>query len=112
VFLDHVDWATGEPGASAGIVINTLGVRSHLGRFAVGLGQYNFGQLLLFVLARLADVLDHSVRRGRDRLCAGEAGYRQSDLFTGTLHVRAGDFGHQIPLRARDQPVSSPNRST
>ena len=25
------------------------------------------------------------------------------DLFTGTQHVRAGDFGHQIPVRARDQ---------
>ena len=25
------------------------------------------------------------------------------DLFTGTLHVRAGNFGHQIPVRARDQ---------
>jgi phosphoserine phosphatase RsbU/P len=25
------------------------------------------------------------------------------DLFTGTQHVRAGNFGHQIPVRARDQ---------
>ena len=25
------------------------------------------------------------------------------DLFTGTQHVRGGNFGHQIPVRARDQ---------
>ncbi|MGZ8255820.1 MAG: hypothetical protein ACXWVT_13285, partial [Burkholderiaceae bacterium] len=52
VFLDHVDWPSGEPeSASVGILINTLEIYDRISVVSpVGLGQVNFGQLLLFVL--------------------------------------------------------------
>ena len=97
VFLDHVDWATGEPeSASAAIVINTFEVFDRISVVSpVGLGQMNFGQVLLFVLA-LVGVLFMIIQFVA--LVIGFVLARQitgavHDLFTGTQHVRAGDFG-------------------
>ena len=107
VFLDHVDWATGEPeSASAGIVINTFEVFDRISVVSpVGLGQYNFGQLLLFVLALVGGLflIIQFVAVAIGFVLAKQVTGAVHDLFTGTLHVRAGDFGHQIPVRARDQ---------
>jgi sigma-B regulation protein RsbU (phosphoserine phosphatase) len=65
----------------------------------------NFGQVLLFVLA-VVGVLFMIIQFVA--LVIGFVLARQitgavHDLFTGTQHVRAGDFAHQIPVRARDQ---------
>ena len=107
VFLDHVDWATGEPeSASAGIVINTFEVFDRISVVSpVGLGQYNFGQLLLFVLALVGGLflIIQLVAVVIGFVLARQVTGAVHDLFTGTQHVRAGDFGHQIPVRARDQ---------
>jgi phosphoserine phosphatase RsbU/P len=107
VFLDHVDWATGEPeSASAGIVINTFEVFERISVVSpVGLGQYNFGQLLLFVLALVGGLflIIQFVAVAIGVVLAKQVTGAVHDLFTGTQHVRAGDFGHQIPVRARDQ---------
>jgi sigma-B regulation protein RsbU (phosphoserine phosphatase) len=107
VFLDHVDWPTGEPkSASASIVISTFDVFDRISVVSpVGLGQMNFGQVLLFVLA-VVGVLFMIIQFVA--LVIGFVLARQitgavHDLFTGTQHVRAGDFAHQIPVRARDQ---------
>ena len=107
VFLDHVDWATGEPeSASVRILINTFDIYDRISVVSpAGFGQMNFGQLLLLVLA-LVGVLFLIIQFVA--LVIGFVLARQitgavHDLFTGTLHVRAGNFGHQIPVRARDQ---------
>jgi sigma-B regulation protein RsbU (phosphoserine phosphatase) len=107
VFLDHVDWATGElESASVRILINTFDIYDRISVVSpAAFGQMNFGQLLLLVLA-LVGVLFLIIQFVA--LVIGFVLARQitgavHDLFTGTLHVRAGNFGHQIPVRARDQ---------
>jgi serine phosphatase RsbU (regulator of sigma subunit) len=108
VFLDHVDWPTGEPeSASVGILINTFEVYDRLSvespvRLA---GQMSFGQLLLLVLAvvGILFLIIQFVALVIGFVLARQITGAVHDLFTGTLHVRAGNFGHQIPVRARDQ---------
>jgi sigma-B regulation protein RsbU (phosphoserine phosphatase) len=107
VFLDHVDWETGEPErASAGIVINTFDIYDRISVVSpVGIGQMNFGQLLLLVLALVGALflIIQVVALAIGVVLARQITGAVHDLFTGTQHVRAGDFGHQIPVRARDQ---------
>jgi sigma-B regulation protein RsbU (phosphoserine phosphatase) len=107
VFLDHVDWPTGEPeSASVGIVINALEIYDRISVVSpVGLGQVNFGQLLLVVLALVGGLIliIQFVALVIGFVLARQITGAVHDLFTGTLHVRAGNFGHQIPVRARDQ---------
>jgi phosphoserine phosphatase RsbU/P len=107
VFLDHVDWPSGEPeSASAGIVINTFEVFDHISVVSpVGLGQFNFGQLLLFVLALVGGLflIIQFVALVIGFVLARQITGAVHDLFVGTQHVRTGDFAHQIPVRARDQ---------
>jgi sigma-B regulation protein RsbU (phosphoserine phosphatase) len=107
VFLDHVDWDTGEPeSASVGILINTFEIYDRISVVSpVGLGQLNFGQLLLLVLALVGGLflIIQAVALVIGFVLARQITGAVHDLFTGTQHVRAGDFGHQIPVRARDQ---------
>jgi sigma-B regulation protein RsbU (phosphoserine phosphatase) len=107
VFLDHVDWATGEPeSASVRILINTLEIYDRISVVSpAGLGQLNFGQLLLLVLAVVGGLflIIQFVALVIGFVLARQITGAVHDLFTGTLHVRAGNFGHQIPVRARDQ---------
>ena len=107
VFLDHVDWATGEPeSASVGILINTLEIYDRISVVSpVRVGDLTFGQLLLFVLAVVGGLflVIQAVALSIGFVLARQITGAVHDLFTGTQHVRAGDFGHQIPVRARDQ---------
>ena len=65
----------------------------------------NFGQLLLIVLAMVGGLflIIQFVALVIGFVLARQITGAVHDLFTGTQHVRAGDFGHQIPVRARDQ---------
>ena len=65
----------------------------------------NFGQLLLAVLALIGGLflIIQFVALVIGFVLARQITGAVHDLFTGTQHVRAGDFGHQIPVRARDQ---------
>lgn len=107
VFLDHVDWATGEPeSASVGILMNIWEIYDRISIVSpTGNGQMNFGQLLLLVLALVGGLflLIQFVALVIGFVLARQITGAVHDLFTGTQHVRAGDFGHQIPVRARDQ---------
>jgi phosphoserine phosphatase RsbU/P len=107
VFLDHVDWQTGVPeSASVSILINTFEIYDRISVVSpVGLGQVNFGQLLLFVLALVGGLflIIQFVALVIGFVLARQITGAVHDLFTGTQHVRAGDFAHQIPVRARDQ---------
>lgn len=107
VFLDNVDWVSGQPeSSSVRILINAFEIYDHISVVSpVGLGEMNFGQALLLVLA-IVGVLFLTIQFVA--LVIGFVLARQitgavHDLFTGTQHVRAGDFAHQIPVRARDQ---------
>ena len=107
VFLDHVDWTTGEPrSASARILINTFEIYDRISVVSpVGLGELNFGQLLLLVLALVGGLflIIQFVALVIGFVLARQITGAVHDLFTGTQHVRGGNFGHQIPVRARDQ---------
>ena len=106
-FLDVSDWSTGTlESASVAILINVWEIYNRISVVSTaGVGAMSFGQLLLLVLGVIGAlflVIQFAA------LVIGVVLARQitgavHDLFTGTQHVRAGDFGHQIPVRARDQ---------
>ena len=101
------DWSTGTlESASVAILINVWEIYNRISVVSTaGVGAMSFGQLLLLVLGVIGAlflVIQFAA------LVIGVVLARQitgavHDLFTGTQHVRAGDFGHQIPVRARDQ---------
>ncbi len=107
VFLDHVDWPTGEPeSASVGILINTFEIYDRISVVSpVRVGELTFGQLLLLVLGVVGGLflVIQAVALAIGFVLARQITGAVHDLFTGTQHVRSGDFGHQIPVRARDQ---------
>ncbi len=107
VFLDHVDWVSGQPeSASVGIEINLPQIYDRISIVSpTGLGPTNFGQLLLLVLALVGGLflVIQFVALVIGFVLARQITGAVHDLFTGTQHVRAGNFGHQIPVRARDQ---------
>ena len=107
VFLDHVDWPSGEPeSASVGIVINIWEIYDRISNVSANtLGGFNFGQILLLVLSivGILFLIIQFVALVIGFVLARQITGAVHDLFTGTQHVRAGDFGHQIPVRARDQ---------
>jgi phosphoserine phosphatase RsbU/P len=107
LFLDHVDWPTGEPeSASVGIVINMWEIYDRISVVSsTGIANVTFGQLLLIVLAVVGGLflIIQFVALVIGFVLARQITGAVHDLFTGTQHVRAGDFGHQIPVRARDQ---------
>ena len=107
VFLDRVDWPSGEPeSASVGILINMWEIYDRISVVSpTGLGDMNFGQMLLFVLAVVGFLflVIQFVALVIGFVLARQITGAVHDLFTGTQHVRAGNFGHQIPVRARDQ---------
>ena len=106
-FLDFSDWDSGEAeSASVAIVINVWEIYNRISVVSqAGLGSMNFGQLLLAVLAVIGTLflIIQFVALVIGFVLARQITGAVHDLFTGTQHVRAGDFGHQIPVRARDQ---------
>ena len=107
VFLDHVDWASGEPlSASTAILLNTWEIYDKISVVSpTGIGPTNLGQLLLFVLGVVGVLflIIQFVALVIGFVLARQITGAVHDLFTGTQHVRAGNFGHQIAVRARDQ---------
>jgi serine phosphatase RsbU (regulator of sigma subunit) len=106
-FLDFSDWTTGRTeSASVAILINVWEIYKRISVVSqAGLGNMNFGQLLLTVLAVIGTLflIIQFVALVIGFVLARQITGAVHDLFTGTQHVRAGDFGHQIPVRARDQ---------
>lgn len=107
VFLDHVDWPTGEPeSASVSILLNSFAIYDRISVMSpVRVGEMTFGQVLLVVLAAVGGLflIIQFVALAIGFVLARQITGAVHDLFTGTQHVRAGNFGHQIPVRARDQ---------
>ncbi len=109
VFLDHMDWETGEPeSASVRILIRTFEIYDRISVVSplrVANGELTFGRLLLLVLAVVGVLflIIQFVALAIGFVLARQITGAVHDLFTGTQHVRGGNFGHQIPVRARDQ---------
>ncbi len=106
-FLDFVDWNTGNPeSASVAIQINVWEIYNRISVVSqASVGSMTFGQLLLLVLAVIGALflIIQFVALVIGFVLARQITGAVHDLFTGTQHVRAGDFAHQIPVRARDQ---------
>jgi sigma-B regulation protein RsbU (phosphoserine phosphatase) len=106
-FLDFADWNTGKPeSASVAIQINVWEIYNRISVVSqANVGNMTFGQLLLLVLAVIGTLflIIQFVALVIGFVLARQITGAVHDLFTGTQHVRAGDFGHQIPVRARDQ---------
>ncbi len=106
-FLDFTDWATGRTGnltVAIGTTIAEIYERIS-GTPVAQLGNFNFGRVLLIVLAVVgvlflviqfvAFVMGFALARS----ITGSV----HELFVGTERVRQGDFGHKIPIRSHDQ---------
>jgi serine phosphatase RsbU (regulator of sigma subunit) len=107
VFLDNIDWPSGD--ASVATVAIRINIWEIYNRISVvsqaGLGNRNFGELLLLVLAVVGTLflIIQFVAIVIGFVLAKQITGAVHDLFTGTQHLRAGEFSHQIPVRARDQ---------
>ena len=108
VFLDHVDWDTGEPeSASVGILINTFEIYDRISVVSpVGLRP---DELRPVAAARAGvrrrAVPDHSVRGAGDRLRAGAADHRRGarSVHRHPARARRQLRATRFPVRARDQ---------
>ena len=105
-FLDHVIWATGRTEALTMQI--TPGLAAVYRRLSEAQGLHSgslIGEILFGVLLTIA-VLFLIIEAGA--LVMGLALARSitgavHELFTGTERVRQGDFGHRIPVLAKDQ---------
>lgn len=105
-FLDYVDWASGATsGATLAMRINAWAIYERLSAASASVGEMNFGQLLLGVLALVGGLflVIQFVALVIGLLLARQITGAVHDLFTGTQHLRNRDFAHTIPVRARDQ---------
>jgi sigma-B regulation protein RsbU (phosphoserine phosphatase) len=106
-FLDYQDWESGRTGS----VTLQIGLRiwEIYGRISTvpssRLGVVNFGQLLIYLLliVGVLFLVIQAVALVLGLVLARQITGAVHDLFTGTQHLRNGDFSHQIPVRARDQ---------
>ncbi|HPW22093.1 MAG TPA: SpoIIE family protein phosphatase [Vicinamibacterales bacterium] len=105
--LDHVDWTTGRTGPlpiNIGLSVRAIYQRLSASQASLG-GTRSFGDLLLalllfvsglfFIIEVVALVMGLALARS----ITGAI----HELFAGTERVRQGDFGHRIPVLARDQ---------
>lgn len=106
-FLDYVDWETGKGNnATAAIQINVWQIYDRISTISAGrLGEVNFGQILLLVLAvvGILFLIIQIIALVIGFVLARQITGAVHDLFTGTQYLRNRDLTHQIPVRKRDQ---------
>ncbi|MEZ5285345.1 MAG: HAMP domain-containing protein [Vicinamibacterales bacterium] len=85
--------------------INAWTIYDRLSAPSASVGEMNFGQLLLGVLALVGGLflIIQFVALVIGLLLARQITGAVHDLFTGTQHLRNRDFAYTIPVRARDQ---------
>ncbi|MGH9384058.1 MAG: PP2C family protein-serine/threonine phosphatase [Vicinamibacterales bacterium] len=106
VFLDNVDWPSGDVSyATVAIRLNIWEIYNRMAVVSQAVGNRNFSQLLLLVLAVVGTLflIIQFVALVIGFVLAKQITGAVHELFTGTQHLRAGNFAHQIPVRARDQ---------
>ena len=105
--LDHVDWTTGrtEPlPMNIGLSVTAIYARLSASQASLG-GTRSFGDLLLVLLLFVSglfliiEVVALVMGLALARSITGAV----HELFEGTERVRQGDFGHRIPVLAKDQ---------
>lgn len=107
VFLDSVDWDTGQPGTVTMAIRTTIaGIYDRISTTPVRqMGNFNFGQVLLILLGVVGglflviQIVALGMGLGLARSITGSV----HELFTGTERVRQGNFTHKIAIRTRDQ---------
>ena len=106
-FLYYVDWSTGETNTATVSFRMGLGaVYQYLSGPSLGrISTYNFGQLLLLLLAVVAGLflIIQAVAFMMGLTLARSITGSVHELFVGTERVRRGDFTHKIAIRSRDQ---------
>jgi phosphoserine phosphatase RsbU/P len=106
-FLDYIDWKTGQTNAATVSFRMGLGaVYQYLSGPSLGrINNFNFGQLLLLLLAVVAALflIIQAVAFMMGLTLARSITGSVHELFTGTERVRRGDFTHKIAIRSRDQ---------
>lgn len=105
-FLDYVDWPSGQQSSvTLAMRINAWAIYERLSAASASVGEMNFGQLLLGVLALVGGLflVIQFVALVIGLLLARQITGAVHDLFTGTQHLRNRDFAYTIPVRARDQ---------
>ena len=105
-FLDYIDWASGtQSGVTLAMRINAWSIYDRLSAGSASVGELNFGQFLLGVLALVGGLflIIQTVALIIGLLLARQITGAVHDLFTGTQHLRNRDFAYSIPVRARDQ---------
>jgi sigma-B regulation protein RsbU (phosphoserine phosphatase) len=106
-FLDYVDWRTGQTNTATVSFRMGLGaVYQYLSGPSLGrISNYNFGQLLLLLLAVVAVLflVIQAVAFMMGLTLARSITGSVHELFAGTERVRRGDFTHKIAIRSRDQ---------
>ena len=106
-FLYYVDWMTGETNtATVSFRMGLSAVYQYLSGPSLGrISTYNFGQLLLLLLAVVAGLflIIQAVAFMMGLTLARSITGSVHELFVGTERVRRGDFTHKIAIRSRDQ---------
>jgi serine phosphatase RsbU (regulator of sigma subunit) len=106
-FLDYIDWPTGRTNTATVSFRMGLGaVYQYLSGPSLGrINNFNFGQLLLLLLAVVAALflIIQAVAFMMGLTLARSITGSVHELFTGTERVRRGDFTHKITIRSRDQ---------
>jgi len=105
--LDRVDWATGstEPlPINIGLSVRAIYQRLSASQASLG-GTQSFGDLLLALLLFVSGLffIIEAVALVMGLALARSITGAVHELFAGTERVRQGDFGHRIPVLARDQ---------
>ncbi len=105
--LDRVDWATGstEPlPINIGLSVRAIYQRLSASQASLG-GTRSFGDLLLALLLFVSGLffIIEAVALVMGLALARSITGAVHELFAGTERVRQGDFGHRIPVLARDQ---------
>jgi serine phosphatase RsbU (regulator of sigma subunit) len=106
-FLDHVNWANGQPESlTMQITPDVMTVYRRLSEAQGPLGGgRNIGEVLflgLLIIAGLFLIIEAGALAMGLALAKSITG-AVHELFTGTERVRQGDFGHRIPVLAKDQ---------
>ncbi len=106
-FLDYTDWMTGRGGNVMMAIV--LSVNNIYGRISATpltrIGDYRIGQLLLILLMVVGGmfVIIQTVAFAVGFTLARSITGAVHELFTGTEHVRRGDFAHRIAVGSHDQ---------
>jgi sigma-B regulation protein RsbU (phosphoserine phosphatase) len=105
-FLSYTDWQHGLTGRAA------LAMNVHIGTLYAWLGgeegrsaDVSFSRILLFMLVGIGALLlvIEMVALGNGLALARSITSSVDELFTGTQHVKRGDFAHRIATRTDDQ---------